>query len=130
MRMQQLLFSVIASVGVLGTPLVASADEGGGPPPLPRKEVCKENPGKCDEARARRREFCQANPEKCKQMEEKRAQRREFCKANPAKCKAQREQMRAKRAEMRARCEADPARCEDKKDEARERVKDRKGGPR
>ena len=70
MRMQQFLIAVTATAGLLCSPLVAAADEGG-PPPLPRNEVCKENPGKCDEARAKRREFCAANPEKCQARRDK-----------------------------------------------------------
>jgi hypothetical protein len=132
--MQQALISAIAIIAVLGSPLVASAgDQGGGPPPMPRNEVCKEDPGKCDEARARREEFCKANPQKCEeqreQMKAKRAERQEFCKANPETCKEQREQMKAKRAEMQARCEADPAKCDAMKAEARKNMKGRMGGP-
>ncbi len=132
MRMQQFLIAATATAGLLCSPLLALADDGG-PPPLPRKEFCKENPGKCDEARARRREFCATNPEKCEQQREqlkaKRAERQEFCKANPEKCEAQREQMKAKRAEMQARCKADPGKCEEMKQEARKKSQDRMGGP-
>ena len=132
MQMQQILYSVIASVGVLGSPLLARADDGG-PPPIPRNEVCKENPGKCDEDRARRQEFCKANPEKCKeqreQMQAKRSERQEFCKANPEKCEKQPEQMKAKRAELQAKCEADPARCDEMKEEARKKMQDWMDGP-
>ena len=108
MRMQQIFLAVIATASVLGAPLLAQADVSS-PPPLPGKEFCKDNPGKCDEARARRQEFCAENPDKCEQMKAKRAERREFCKANPEKCKEQREAMKARRAEMQAKCQADPA---------------------
>jgi hypothetical protein len=121
MRNQQVLLTVIATVSLLGSPLVTKADDGG-PPPQPGKEFCKENPGKCEEARARHREFCQANPDKCEQMKDKRAERREYCKANPEKCKEQREQMQAK-------CKADPSRCEEMKDQARKKFQDWMGGP-
>ncbi|MDH4023388.1 MAG: hypothetical protein OEV14_09700, partial [Gammaproteobacteria bacterium] len=69
MRMQQFLIAITATASLLCSPLAAAGDDGG-PPPLPRKEFCKENPGKCEEARARRRDFCAANPEKCEQRRE------------------------------------------------------------
>lgn len=106
MRMQQVLFGVIASASFLGSPLSALADDDQ-PPPRPGKEFCKENPGKCEEARARRQEFCKANPEKCKE---------------------QRAAMKAKRAEMQAKCQADPAKCEEMKAEARKKFQDKMGG--
>ena len=107
MRTQQFLITVTVAAGLLCSPLIAVAADGG-PPPVPRNEVCKENPGKCDEARAKRQEFCAANPQKCEQ---------------------QREQMKAKRAEMQARCKADPDKCEQMKQEARKNHQDRMGGP-
>jgi hypothetical protein len=60
----------------------------------------------------------QGNPGKC---EEARAKRREFCKQNPEKCQEQRAQMKQRRAEMKAKCEADPARCQEMKQQMRER---------
>lgn len=128
MRMQQILITVAATATLLCSPLLALADDGG-PPPLPRKEFCKENPGKCEEARAKRREFCATNPEKCEQMKAKRAERREFCKANPEKCKEQRKQMKAKRAEMQARCKEDPAMCEKMMTGEHKKSQDQKGAP-
>ena len=126
MRLQQILFSVIAIASFLGSPLSALADDDQ-PPPRPGKEFCKENPGKCAEARARHQEFCTANPEKCEQMKQKRAERREFCTANPEKCKEQREAMKARRAEMQAKCQADPAKCDEMKEQARKKFQDRMG---
>jgi len=126
MRMQQIFLAVIATASFLGAPLLAQADDDA-PPPRQGKEFCKDNPGKCDEARARRQEFCTENPEKCEQMKAKRAERREFCKANPEKCKEQREAMKARRAEMQAKCQADPARCDEMKDQARKQFQDRMG---
>ena len=82
-------------------PCLATADDG--PPRVPGKGWCKDNPGKCDEARARRQEYCKANAEACKQQrmqaKQKRAERKAFCKDNPETCEQQREQMKAKRAE-------------------------------
>lgn len=128
MRMQQILIAIIATASFLGAPLVVQADEDG-PPPHQGKDFCKENPGKCEEARARRQEFCKEHPDKCEQMKEKRAERREFCKASPEKCKEQREQMQARKAEIQAKCKADPAKCEELKEEARKKFQDRMGSP-
>ena len=109
MHMQRILLSFVAMASFLGSPLVALADDG--PPPMPGREFCNENPGKCE------------------QMKAKRAERREFCKANPEKCKEQREQLKERRAELQARCQADPARCDEMQDQARKRFQDRMGGP-
>ena len=122
-----ILFRVVALAMVLCSPLATLADDG--PPPMPGREFCKENPGKCEEARARRQEFCTANPEKCEQMKARRAERREFCQANPEKCQEQREQMKARRAELQAKCQADPVKCDEMKDQSRKRFQDRMGGP-
>lgn len=89
---------------------------------------CKENPGKCEQARAKHAAWCEANPEKCKEMKGKRAERAEFCKQNPEKCAEQRERFKQHRAEMKAKCEADPAKCEEMKQSRRERFKKRHGG--
>jgi len=128
MQIQRMFVVLVATLTILSSPILVRADESA-PPPRPGKEFCKENPGKCEEARARRQEFCTANPEKCEQMKAKRAERREFCKANPEKCKEQREELKERRAEMQARCQADPAKCEEMKDQARKRFQDRMGGP-
>jgi hypothetical protein len=126
--MQQFLIAATATAGLLCSPLLALADDGG-PPPLPRKEFCKENPGKCEEARTKRREFCAANPEKCKQqreqMQARRAEMQARCDADPARC----EEMKARRAEMQAKCKADPEKCEAMKQEARKKYQDWMGGP-
>ena len=122
MRMQQALFSAIAvRQPSWAAPWSPAPTTGGGPPPMPRNEVCKENPGKCDEARARREEFCKANPQKCEeqreQMKAKKAERQEFCKANPETCKEQREQMKQKRAERQEFCKANPEKCEEQREQ-------------
>ena len=128
MRMQQFLITAAATAGLLCSPLLALADDGG-PPPLPRKEFCKENPGKCEEARARRREFCKANPEKCKeqreQMKARRAEMQAKCKADPEKC----EEMKARRAEMQAKCKDDPAMCKEMMKGGHMKPEDHKGAP-
>ncbi len=126
MRIHRLLITLIATASVFGSPLLARADDGG-PPPLPRKEFCKENPGKCEEAKARRKQYCQTNPDKCKAMRDKRAERREFCQKNPEKCKEQRENMQSRRAEMQAKCAADPAKCDEMKEQGRKRMRDHMG---
>lgn len=128
MQMQQMFMALVATLSVLSGPILARADESA-PPPRPGKEFCKENPGKCEEARTRRQEFCTANPEKCEQLKARRAERREFCKANPETCKEQRAQMKARRAEMQAKCQADAARCDEMKDQARKKFQDRMGNP-
>ena len=128
MRLQHRLFALLATSSLMAGALSALADDGA-PPPLPHKEFCKDNPGKCEEARAKRQEFCKTSPEKCEQMKQKHAERREFCKANPEKCKKQREEMHARRAEMEARCKADPAKCEEMKDQARQKMHDWMGKP-
>lgn len=121
--MRKTLFAVpaLAALCLLAGTVQASEHQGGGPPPLPRKEFCQENPGKCEEARARRKEWCAANPDKCDQLKAKRKERKEFCKANPEKCKEQRAALKAKRDELRAKCQADPKRCDELKQDARDR---------
>jgi|GEM_PF-1441359 len=110
MHMKKILFGVVAIAVFLGSPLAALAADGP-PPPRPGQEFCKDNPGKCEEARA------------------KRAERREFCKANPEKCKEQREQLQAKRAELQAKCQADPAKCTEMKDQARKKFQGKMAAP-
>ena len=106
----------------------ALGEEGAPPPGPPSAEFCKENPGKCEEAREKHAAWCKENPEKCDQLKQKRAERREFCKQNPEKCEQQRAKMRERRDELKAKCEADPERCEEMKQQARERGKARRGG--
>ncbi len=71
-----------------------------------------------------RAEFCKQNPDRC---EEARAKRKAFCAENPAKCEQQREQMKQRRAEFKAKCEADPEKCKQMKQQRRERFKKRQG---
>ena len=104
---------------------VAPAGHPGGPGG--GSEWCKENPGKCEEARAKHEAFCKENPEKCEQWNQKRAEREAYCKDNPQKCAEQREQFKQHRAEMKAKCEADPAKCEEMKQARRERFMKRHG---
>lgn len=98
-------------------------------PPRPGQEFCKENPGKCEEARAKRKEFCTANPEKCeaqrKQMKARRAEMKEKCQADPEKCEQMKQEMRQRRDEMKAKCQSDPAKCEEMKQEMRQKYKGR-----
>jgi hypothetical protein len=83
------------------------------PPPRPGREFCKENPGKCEEARARHAAFCQENPQKCEQARQRRAERRERCKQDPEKCAEQKAAMKKRREERQARCQADPSQCDE-----------------
>jgi hypothetical protein len=83
------------------------------------REFCKQNPGKCEEARAKHAAFCQENPEKCEQMKQRRAERQAYCEQNPEKCEQQRAQMKQHRAEMQAKCAADPAKCQEMKQQMR-----------
>jgi hypothetical protein len=110
--------TAIASL-LLGTRLALAEDTA--PPPPRGPGFCQENPGKCEEGRAKRAAFCKDNPEKCAQMKQKRAERRELCEQNPQQCEEQRAMMKQHRAEMQARCEADPTKCDEMKQQARER---------
>ena len=117
-----LVIAATASVMLGATAL--QADETG-TPPRPGREYCKENPGKCEEAKAQRKEFCTANPEKCKeqreQMKARRAERQEKCQADPQKCEQMKQEMRQRRDEMKAKCAADPAKCEEMKQQMRQK---------
>jgi hypothetical protein len=125
MSLQKTLLGLGAIAGLLlGARAAFAEDE---PPPLPRAGFCQENPGKCEEARAKHAAFCQENPEKCEEFRQKRAERRELCKQDPEKCEEQRAAMKQHRAEMKAKCEADPAKCDQMKQQARERQKARHG---
>jgi len=126
MSLHKTLLGLTSIAGLLLGATFALADNVS-PPPMPRREFCTENPGKCEEARARHAAFCKDNPEKCEQMKRKRAERRELCKQNPEKCEEQRAAMKQHRAEMQARCETDPARCNEMKQQARERWKQHHG---
>jgi len=99
---------------LLGATLALADDVSPSPPPMPGPRFCRENPGKCEEARARREAFCQENPQKCEQMKQKRAKRHAFCQENPEKCDEQRAQMKARR-------------CDEMKQQMRERVQQRHG---
>ena len=101
---------------LLGAALALAEDESPAVALPGSANSASENPGKCEEARAKHAAFCEENPEKCEQMKQKRAERREWCKQNPEKCEQQRAEMKQRRAEMQAKCEADPAKCE--RDEA------------
>jgi hypothetical protein len=127
MRRHVTAFGIVPIVGLLLLASPVRAEDPTTPPP-DRAEFCKQNPGKCEEARAKRDAFCKENPEKCEQVRQKRAERREFCKQNPEKCAEQRERMKQRRAEMQAKCAADPAKCEEMKKERRERFQKRHGG--
>lgn len=126
-NIRSLAVSLIVSAGLLAAPALTLADNA--LPPVPGKAYCKDNPGKCEEALAKRQEYCQANAEACKaqrmQARETRAERKAYCKDNPAVCEQQRAQMKAKKAELKAQCKADPARCEELKKEARQRWRER-----
>jgi hypothetical protein len=102
-----LMIAATASL-LLGTTAL-QADESA-IPPRPGQEFCKENPGKCEEARAKRKEFCTANPEKCA------AQRKQM-----------KQEMRQRRDEMKAQCKADPAKCEEMKQEMRQKYQGKYG---
>jgi hypothetical protein len=123
-----LMIAATASL-LLGTTAL-QADESA-IPPRPGQEFCKENPGKCEEARAKRKEFCTANPEKCaaqrKQMKARRAEMKEKCKADPEKCEQMKQEMRQRRDEMKAQCKADPAKCEEMKQEMRQKYQGKYG---
>ena len=127
MSLHKILLGLTASAGLLLGTGLALAEDAAPPPPVRGPAFCKENPGKCEEARAEHEAFCKENPEKCEQMKQKRAERREFCKQNPEKCEEQRAAMKQRRAEMRAQCEADPAKCDEKKKQARERWQEHHG---
>jgi len=124
------LLGLAGVAGLLLGARLALADEGSpppSPPAMPGRQFCQENPGKCEEARAKHQAFCQENPEKCEQIKQKRAERRAFCKQNPEKCQEQRAQMKARRAEMKEKCAADPAKCQEMKQQMRERMQQRHG---
>jgi hypothetical protein len=127
MRTHKTLLCLASIAGLLLGAQLALADDPTpetSPPPLPGRKYCKENPGKCEEARAKHAAWCQENPEKCKERQEdrdrerdlrdeerekKRAERRAYCKENPETCKAERAQRRQRKAEIEAKCKADPA---------------------
>ena len=130
MRMHKTLLGLISIAGLLLGARLAMADDPAAAeplPPLPGREFCKENPGKCAEARARRQAFCEKNPEKCEQMKQKLAERRNYCRQNPEKCEQQREERQKRHAEMQAKCAADPAKCNEMKQQMRERHQQHQG---
>src|SRR5215831_11646935 len=119
--------AVLLALGLAAGP--ARADDKAAPPRMPGAAWCKENPGKCQEARAKHEQWCKDNPKQCEQWKQKRAEREEFCKNNPQKCQEQRAEMQKKKEAMQAECEKDPAKCEQMKEHMRERAQaHRKGG--
>jgi len=127
MKLDRIAIALASVAGLLLIAGPALADEAPAPGQQ-RAEFCKQNPQKCEEARAKREAFCKQKPETCAQMKEKRAERRELCQQNPEKCAQQRERMKERRADMQAKCAADPAKCEQMKQERRERFQKRHGG--
>lgn len=130
MKIDRISIALASLAGVLLVAAPALAEDPSASSPgtgQERAEFCKENPEKCQEARARRQAFCKDNPEKCEQMKQKRAERREFCKANPEKCEEQRARRKERRAEFQAKCAAEPDKCEQMKQERRERFQKRHG---
>ena len=91
MNLRPAFLVIAATASLLLGATAVQADEA--TPPKPGQEYCKENPQKCEEARANRKEFCTANPEKCK---EQREQMKAKCKADPAKCDQMKQEMREK----------------------------------
>ena len=119
--------AVVLALGLAALP--ARADDQA-PPPLPSGALCKNNPGKCQEARAKHEQWCKDNPGKCEQWKQKRTEREQFCKNNPKKCEEQRAAMKQRKQEMQAECAKDPSKCEQMKQQARERMQERHGkGP-
>jgi hypothetical protein len=119
--------AVLLAFGLAALP--ARADDKA-PPPMPGAAWCKENPGKCQEARAKHEQWCKDNPKQCEQWKQKRSERQQFCKDNPKKCEEQRAEMKQHHQEMQAECAKDPAKCEQMKQQARERMQARHGkGP-
>jgi hypothetical protein len=130
MSFQKSLLGFISIAGLLLGASLALAEDAppAGNPGLDGSAWCKENPGKCDEARAKHAAFCKENPDKCNELSQKRAERQAFCKENPEKCAEQREKFKQQRAERKAQCAADPEKCEEMKQARRERFKKRHGG--
>ena len=124
MRLYPALLVVTATASLFLGATTLQADESAAPP-RPGREFCKENPGKCEEARAKRKEFCTANPDKCREqrgeMKARRAEMKEKCDADPEKCEQMKQDMRQRRDEMKAKCQADPAKCEEMKQGMREK---------
>jgi flagellar motility protein MotE (MotC chaperone) len=102
---------------LLAAPVALAEDEA---PPFPGREFCQENPGKCEEARAKHAAWCEQYPDRCAKAKEKRAERREWCEKNPEKCAQKKAEREQRRAELKAKCEADPAKCEEMKQQMRE----------
>jgi len=132
MSPRKTLLGLASIAGLLFGARLALADDAAPPPttsPSPghMREFCKQNPGKCEEAKAKHAAFCKENPEKCEQLKQKRAERRAYCKQNPEKCQEQRAQMQQHRAEMQAKCAADPEKCQEMKQQMRERMQQRHG---
>jgi len=130
MRRHEFLLGFVSVAGLLLGANLAFAEEQSdqheGTPGS--SEWCKENPGKCEEARAKHEAFCKENPQRCAEMKAKRAEREAFCKENPETCAEQREKFKLHRAEMKAKCEADPEKCDEMKQAHREKFKQRHGG--
>jgi hypothetical protein len=128
MRPHRTLFTLVSIVGLLGAPLALAEDES---PPFPGREFCKENPGKCEEARAKHAAWCEKYPDRCAKAKERQAERREWCEKNPEECakkEAEWKQRRAeRRAELKAKCEADPAKCEEMKQQMRDKRQQKLG---
>ncbi|HXK25801.1 MAG TPA: hypothetical protein VMS55_24245 [Myxococcota bacterium] len=120
------LGSASAVLFVLGL-AAGSALADDNPPPMPGAAWCKENPGKCKEARAKHEQWCKDNPKQCEQWKQKRAERQEFCKNNPKKCEEERAAMKKRMQEVQAECAKDPAKCEQTKQQMRERMQERHG---
>jgi flagellar motility protein MotE (MotC chaperone) len=94
-------------------------------PPAPHTDSkwCKDNPGKCEEARKKHEAWCKDNPEQCEHWKQKAAERREWCEKNPEKCEEKKARMRERMAEIEEKCAKDPEHCDEIKAKAKERWK-------
>jgi Skp family chaperone for outer membrane proteins len=103
----------------------AFADDTAGTRAEKREQWCKDNPAKCEEAKARRDAFCKNNPTTCEHRREEREEMKAECDKDPAKCEKLKEERKARHARMHEACKANPAECEKRRAEHRERREER-----
>ena len=127
MRTYRTMLAVAGTAGLLLGGGLALAEDAAPPPQHPGREWCKENPGKCDEARAKHEAWCAQNPDRCAKAKERRAARREWCEKNPEECAQKKAEWQQKHAELKAKCDADPAKCNEMKQQMRQQMREKHG---
>ncbi len=110
MRTLKLILAPALLLGALALPAVANT----APAPAPAVEnpgmqMCKDNPQKCEEMKARREAFCKNNPQTCESRKEARQARRKWCEQNPDKCQKLKDEQAQRQERAQERRDAAPA---------------------